>query len=68
MIPPTVHDTYLKGKPIEKAEWTVSSSEVAEAVISGLKADEYETAIGPSKRWLSGSKDELDEIFRKINH
>jgi uncharacterized oxidoreductase len=67
VIPPTVHDTELKGKPIEKAEWSVSSAEVAEAVVKGMGADEYEIAIGPSKRWVSSSKVELDQAFTNIN-
>jgi uncharacterized oxidoreductase len=67
VIPPTVYDTELKGKPIEKAEWTVSSSEVAEAVVKGLEEDEYEIAIGPSKRWMSSTKSELDQAFSNIN-
>ncbi|MDA4118093.1 MAG: SDR family NAD(P)-dependent oxidoreductase [Thaumarchaeota archaeon] len=67
VIPPTVHDTELKGKPIEKAEWSVSSSEVAEGVVKGMEADEYEIAIGPSKRWISSSKVELDQAFDNIN-
>ncbi|MGD0639087.1 MAG: hypothetical protein ABSA72_13720, partial [Nitrososphaerales archaeon] len=67
-IPPTVHDTELKGKPIEKAEWTVSASEVAEVVVKGLGDDSFEIAVGPSKRWLSSSKAELDQAFANINH
>jgi len=68
VIPPTVYDTELKGKPIGKAEWTVSSSEVAEAVVQGLEKDEYEIAMGPSKRWTSSTRSELDRIFGNINH
>ena len=68
VIPPTVHDTALKGGPIEKAAWTVSSSEVAEATIRGLEADEYEIAIGPARKWVSSTKNELDQIFNNINH
>jgi uncharacterized oxidoreductase len=67
VIPPTVHDTELKGKPMEKAEWSVSSSEVAEGVVKGMEADEYEIAIGASKRWTSSSKAELDQAFSTIN-
>ncbi|MDA4116500.1 MAG: SDR family NAD(P)-dependent oxidoreductase [Thaumarchaeota archaeon] len=67
VIPPTVHDTELKGKPIEKADWSVSSSEVAESVVKGMEADEYEIAIGASKRWVSSSKLELDQAFSNIN-
>jgi uncharacterized oxidoreductase len=68
VIPPTVYDTELKGKPIEKAEWTVSSSEVAEAVVKGLGEDVFEIAVGSSKRWLSSPKSELDQAFGNINH
>lgn len=68
VIPPTVYDTYLKGRPIEKTDWTVSSSEVAEATIRGLEADEYEIAIGPTKKWISSAKNELDQIFSNLNH
>jgi len=68
VIPPTVYDTELKGKPIERAEWTVSSSEVAEAVVKGLEDDEYEIAIGPSKKWIFSTKNELDQTFANINH
>jgi hypothetical protein len=58
----------LKGKPIERAEWTVSSSEVADAVIKGMGEDTYEIPIGPSKRWTSSSRHELDQFFADINH
>ncbi len=68
VIPPTVYDTELKGKPIEKAEWTASSSEVAEAVVKGLEGDVFEIAVGASRRWLSSSKSELDQAFGNINH
>jgi uncharacterized oxidoreductase len=67
VIPPTVHDTELKGKPTEKAEWSVSSAEVAEAVVKGIEEDDYEIAVGPSKRWISSSKSELDQAFSNIN-
>ncbi|MGH9918609.1 MAG: SDR family oxidoreductase [Nitrososphaerales archaeon] len=67
VIPPTVHDTELKGKPTEKTDWSVSSSEVAEVVVKGMEADKYEIAIGPSKRWIASSKAELDQAFSDIN-
>ena len=68
VIPPTVHDTELKGKPIERAEWTVSSSEVADAVVKGLGEDMFEIPIGPSRKWASSSRRELDQFFSDINH
>ena len=68
VIPPTVYDTELKGKPIERAAWTASSSEVAEAVVKGMGEDTFEIPIGPSKKWISSTRQELDQIFSEINH
>jgi uncharacterized oxidoreductase len=68
VIPPTVHDTYLKGKPLEKNDYSMSSSEVAEEVMRGLENDEYEIGIGQSKNFLHASKSELDQIFNRMNH
>jgi len=67
LIPPTVHDTELKGKPIKKEEWTVSASEVADALSEGMAKDSYEIAVGPTKRWASATRSELDEAFSRIN-
>jgi len=67
VIPPTVYDTELKGRPLEKSDWTVSSREVAEAVMKGIEENEYEIAIGPSKNWLRASKSELDQTFNNLN-
>lgn len=68
VIPPTVFDTELKGKPLERTEWAVSSSQVAEAAVEGLENDEYEIAIGATKRWMSSSKAELGQAFSNMNH
>lgn len=67
VIPPTVHDTGLKGSPIEKTDYSVSASEVADAVVDGMENDTFEIAIGPAKRWVSASKHELDQAFEQIN-
>jgi uncharacterized oxidoreductase len=67
LIPPTVHDTELKGKPIEKAEWTVSASEVADALVDGMVNDAQEIPVGGTKRWASASRAELDDAFGRIN-
>lgn len=68
LIPPTVYDTELKGKPLEKTDWMVSSNDVAEALINGMLNDEYEIGIGPAKKWLRASRDETDRIFKEMNH
>lgn len=68
VIPPTVYDTELKGKPIEKTDWTVSAAEVADAVADGIRNNEYEIAIGPAKAWASASRSDIDKIFEGINH
>jgi uncharacterized oxidoreductase len=68
VIPPTVHDTELKGKPIAKTDWSVSSSEVAEAAVRSMEKDELEIAVGSTKRWTTSSKSELDQAFSNMNH
>jgi len=67
VIPPTVYDTELKGKPLEKTDWAISSAEVAQAVMSGLEKDEYEIPAGSVENWLHGSKSDLDQAFNFIN-
>ena len=67
VIPPTVYDTELKGKPMEKSEWSISSAEMADAVFDGLGKDEYEIASGGSKSWISASRSDLDQAFKRIN-
>ena len=69
VIPPTVYDTELKGKPIPKTDYSVSKSEVADAVALGIEKDEYEIAIGPSKGWVESSgSGGLDQAFKNMNH
>lgn len=67
VIPPTVHDTELKGRPINKTDWSVSASEVAASVMDGLKANTYEIAVGSSARWSRSSREEIDKAFDEIN-
>ncbi len=68
VIPPTVYDTELKGKPLDKTDWMVSASEVSSAVIDGIRNGEYEIAIGPAKKWSKSSREELDKFFNDVNH
>jgi uncharacterized oxidoreductase len=68
IVPPTVHDTELKGKPIDRAGWTSSAVEVAEAVIRGIETDTYEIGIGAAAPWMKASREELDNAFGSINH
>jgi uncharacterized oxidoreductase len=67
LIPPTVYDTELKGRPLEKSDWTVSSAEVAGAMMKGLETDEFEIAVGSTRNWLRASKSDLDQAFSNIN-
>ncbi len=66
-IPPTVYDTELKGKPIPQSEWSISAVEMANAIMEGLKNNQYEIPAGPTKDWLSSSKDDLDKAFKSMN-
>ncbi len=66
-IPPTVHDTLLKGKQIEKTDYSISASEMADAIVYGILHDTYEISAGAAKRWLSESREDLDGEFERIN-
>lgn len=68
VIPPTVYDTELKGKPIPKTDYSISAADMADAVIKGLDHDQYEIAAGGSSNWLKASKPELEEAFKRINN
>lgn len=68
LIPPTVHDTELKGKPTARTEYSISSSEVADALVAGMAKDNLEIGAGPSLGWLRASGDEIQQIFGRMNH
>jgi uncharacterized oxidoreductase len=68
VIPPIVHDTELKGKFLERNQNSVAAAEVANAVIKGMKVDEYEIAIGPARNFVNGTKAEREQSFVRMNH
>ena len=68
LIPPTVYDTNLKGKPIEKTEWTVSSKDIADATMEGLTKDNYQITVGASTRWVNGTNEDRENAFDGMNH
>jgi uncharacterized oxidoreductase len=68
LIPPGVYDTELKGKKQEKNDWSLSSKELVDATIIGLKNDEYEIAAGASKGYVSNSKNNFEQAFKNMNH
>jgi uncharacterized oxidoreductase len=68
VIPPTVYDTYLKGRPMDRNDYSISTSEMTDAFIEGLKKDSYEITAGQTVRWANASKREVDEIFNMMNH
>ncbi len=67
LLPPTVHDTELKGKPVEKGEWSLSVAEVADAAIAAIASDKYEIPMGSIARWMEASREEREEIFNDMN-
>ena len=67
VVPPMVHDTELKGRPVQKSEISVSASEVAKAVTEGLKNNEYEIAVGTTKNWVATAKRDFGQAFLNIN-
>ena len=68
VIPPTVYDTELKGKPQAKTDYSISAAEMADEVIKGLGQDQYEIPAGATRKWLTESKAELDQDFRDVNN
>ncbi len=67
IIPPTVYDTELKGKPQPKTDYSISAAEMADEIVKGFGQDQYEISAGAAKKWLTESKAELDQDFRNIN-
>ncbi|MEM0133862.1 MAG: SDR family NAD(P)-dependent oxidoreductase [Thermoplasmatales archaeon] len=68
VIPPTVYDTDLKGGPIEKSDYSISTNEMTDAFIDGFQKDILEIAAGPAKKWLDASAAETRQIFSGMNH
>ena len=68
LIPPTVHDTRLKGAPIGKTDYSLSAEEVVDALMEGLRSDKYEITAGASGRLASASGSEAERIFGEMNH
>ncbi len=68
IIPPTVHDTELKGKPIDRAAWTVSAFEVALETLDSMAKDRYEITLGPSTQWVEGTSKDREAAFSNMNH
>jgi uncharacterized oxidoreductase len=69
IIPPMV-DTELGKGSIEEEEESnrgISPAEVSRAVISSLKKDEYEIAVGEAKGLVTGSRTNPEEVFKSLN-
>ncbi len=66
-IPPAIYDTDLKGKKMEKNEWSISSSEMADAVIDGIRKDRYEIYAGQTVDLANASREGLDKAFQNMN-
>lgn len=67
LVPPIVYDTELKGHMLEKDERSSSTIEVAEAVVKGLESNEYEITIGMTRNLVKASKEDLDQMFKRMN-
>jgi uncharacterized oxidoreductase len=67
VIPPTVYDTELKGGSIEKKDYSISSSELTDALIEGLEREILQIGAGSSLGWLKASSAEFQQIFSRMN-
>jgi uncharacterized oxidoreductase len=69
VVPPMVDTDLGKGSAEEEEEGNrgIPPAEVARAVISSMKKDEYEIVVGEAKGLVTGSRMNPDEIFRNLN-
>jgi uncharacterized oxidoreductase len=65
LIPPTVDTELDKGR--RKSYRGIDPSIVGEATLIGVERDTYEITVGESEGLKSGSKNNFDEIFRRMN-
>lgn len=68
-IPPTVDTDLDKGarKARGQSDFGISPNETAEAIVNGLKNDEFEIAIGKAKFLINSSKTDFENIFSLMN-
>ena len=69
VIPPTVDTNLDRGarQGRGQAERGIPPEEVATATLKGLAEDEYELAIGQAQWLRRGSREDLDQIFQRMN-
>lgn len=67
VIPPIVHDTNLKGKPIERNERSISTVELINEVITALREDKEEIPAGLSRNMIAASKNNFYGAFEDMN-
>ncbi len=67
LIPPMVHDTYLKGKPIERTWNSISTKELVEETVNCLKEDKLEIQIGMAKNIIKNSRENIENAFNDMN-
>lgn len=67
LIPPMVHDTYLKGKYIERTWNSISTKELVEETVNELKKDKLEIQIGMAKNIIKNSKENIEKAFNDMN-
>ena len=67
LIPPMVHDTYLKGKLIERTWNSISTKELVEETVNELKEDKLEIQVGMAKNIVKNSRENIEKAFDDIN-
>ena len=69
IIPPAMDSDLGKGATGDSEEYRgIPPSEVAAAVLKGLKKNEYEIAIGEAKGLVEASKKDFVMAFQKLNN
>ena len=69
VIPPTVDTELDRGaRGQRRQEYRgISPDDVAEATLSGLAKDEYEIAVGQAQGLRTGTRQEAEQIFQRMN-
>lgn len=69
-IPPTVDTDLDKGarKARGQTDFGIGTEETAEAILSGLKNDEFEIAIGSAKFLVNSSRNDFENTFLIMNN
>jgi uncharacterized oxidoreductase len=66
IIPPTVDTELDKGR--RTSYRGINHSEVAKATLIAVEKDDFEVAVGEAENLRSGSRNNFEQFFSRMNH